>query len=76
MYLTILCLSCIALYVDNPGMEYRIATITGPHMGDNCERARKMIDEIVGEVRTKDLNVINACVLFDLAPHCTVSDTV
>ncbi len=50
--------------VDNPGMEYRIATITGPHMGDNCERARKMIEEIVGEVRTKDLNVIgNQCML-------------
>lgn len=41
---------------DIPGTEFRIATISGPPMGDCCERARKMIEEIVGEVRTKDLN--------------------
>ena len=43
-----------------PGTEFRIATISGSPMGDSCERAKKMIEEIVGEVRTKDLNVIHS----------------
>lgn len=39
--------------VDIPGVVHRVATITGPPMGDGCQRAQKMIDDIVREVRTK-----------------------
>lgn len=37
---------------DIPGTEYRAATISGPP--DACQRAKKMVEDIVAEVGERD----------------------
>ena len=46
-----MCFICMFLVFvpDIPGTDYRIATIAGP--GEACVRAKKMVEEIVAEVR-------------------------
>ena len=50
-------ISCSALLItlDVPGTEYRVATIAGPP--EACQRAKKMVEDIVAEVCFSHLEV-------------------